>query len=55
MIHFETIYYKIPFCIVQRVIGIISEHYRSQSDVDNNLSFAIPVSSIIKVFIMLTH
>lgn len=34
---------------IDRVVGIISEHYRSQSDVDNNLSFAILVGSIIRV------
>ncbi len=34
---------------INRVIGIISEHYRSQSDVDNNLSFAVPIGSIVKV------
>jgi Novel STAND NTPase 3 len=35
---------------INRVIGIVSEHYRSQGDVDNNLSFATPVSSVIEVY-----
>jgi S1-C subfamily serine protease len=35
---------------INRVIGIVSEHYRSQGDADNDLSFAIPVESIIQVY-----
>lgn len=32
------------------IIGIISERYITESDVDKHLSFAIPVSTIIAIF-----
>ena len=35
---------------INRVIGIVSEHLASSSNVDMNLALAIPVESIIKVY-----
>src|SRR5205823_100840 len=35
---------------INRIIGIVSERYRTQDDIDNDLSFGIPVDSIIKVY-----
>jgi hypothetical protein len=40
---------------INRVIGIVSERYRTQGDMDKDLSLGIPVDSIIKVYPILTQ
>lgn len=35
---------------INRVVGIISDHYVTQGDVDKHLSFAIPIKSILQVW-----
>jgi predicted transcriptional regulator len=34
---------------INRIIGIVSERYRTQDDIDNDLSLGVPVESIIQV------